>query len=48
MAPLSPEPAVWVSEAVLQQTPVPIVVGYYELWMARWPTFGASLTPRRR
>ncbi|PVH61556.1 hypothetical protein PAHAL_3G059500 [Panicum hallii] len=30
--------AVWVSEVMLQQTRVPVVVGYYERWMARWPT----------
>jgi A/G-specific adenine glycosylase len=30
--------AVWVSEVMLQQTPVPVVVGYYDRWMARWPT----------
>jgi len=23
---------------MLQQTRVPVVVGYFELWMARWPT----------
>ncbi|CAN6349226.1 unnamed protein product [Urochloa humidicola] len=30
--------AVWVSEVMLQQTRVPVVVGYYERWMERWPT----------
>lgn len=30
--------AVWVSEVMLQQTRVPVVVAYYERWMARWPT----------
>ncbi|CAN6330842.1 unnamed protein product [Urochloa humidicola] len=30
--------AVWVSEVMLQQTRVPVVVGYYERWMARWPS----------
>ncbi|XP_062204031.1 adenine DNA glycosylase [Phragmites australis] len=30
--------AVWVSEVMLQQTRVPVVVGYYGRWMARWPT----------
>ncbi|KAL6641731.1 hypothetical protein ACP70R_019912 [Stipagrostis hirtigluma subsp. patula] len=30
--------AVWVSEVMLQQTRVPVVVGYYDRWMARWPT----------
>ncbi|CAN6353186.1 unnamed protein product [Urochloa humidicola] len=29
---------VWVSEVMLQQTRVPVVVGYYERWMARWPS----------
>jgi adenine-specific DNA glycosylase len=29
---------VWVSEVMLQQTRVPVVVGYYDRWMARWPT----------
>lgn len=30
--------AVWVSEVMLQQTRVPVVVGYYDRWMARWPS----------
>ena len=30
--------AVWMSEVMLQQTRVPVVVSYYERWMARWPT----------
>ncbi|GJN39795.1 hypothetical protein PR202_gb28937 [Eleusine coracana subsp. coracana] len=30
--------AVWVSEVMLQQTRVPVVVGYYDRWMTRWPT----------
>ncbi|KAG8051186.1 hypothetical protein GUJ93_ZPchr0009g650 [Zizania palustris] len=30
--------AVWVSEVMLQQTRVPVVVDYYCRWMARWPT----------
>ncbi|KAF0888643.1 hypothetical protein E2562_016101 [Oryza meyeriana var. granulata] len=30
--------AVWVSEVMLQQTRVPVVVDYYSRWMARWPT----------
>ena len=30
--------AVWMSEVMLQQTRVPVVVGYYERWMARWPS----------
>ncbi|SPQ25591.1 df5cb24c-15cf-4546-a267-3de3e6443d7d [Thermothielavioides terrestris] len=29
---------VWVSEVMLQQTRVPVVVGYWTRWMARWPT----------
>ena len=30
--------AVWVSEVMLQQTRVPVVIDYYSRWMARWPT----------
>lgn len=30
--------AVWVSEVMLQQTRVPVVVDYYSRWMVRWPT----------
>ncbi|XP_052139362.1 adenine DNA glycosylase-like [Oryza glaberrima] len=30
--------AVWVSEVMLQQTRVPVLVDYYSRWMARWPT----------
>ncbi|KAG0451499.1 hypothetical protein HPP92_026192 [Vanilla planifolia] len=30
--------AVWVSEVMLQQTRVPVVVGYYNRWMEKWPT----------
>jgi A/G-specific adenine glycosylase len=33
--------AVWVSEVMLQQTRVPVVVDYYSRWMARWPTVEA-------
>ncbi|MFU8858684.1 MAG: A/G-specific adenine glycosylase [Deferrisomatales bacterium] len=33
--------AVWVSEAMLQQTRVAAVVPYYERWMARFPTVRA-------
>ena len=33
--------AVWVSEVMLQQTQVQTVVGYFERWMARWPTVAA-------
>ncbi|KAK4119826.1 DNA glycosylase [Parathielavia appendiculata] len=29
---------VWISETMLQQTRVATVVGYYQKWMARWPT----------
>ncbi|KAF6795334.1 g-specific adenine glycosylase [Colletotrichum sojae] len=29
---------VWISEIMLQQTRVAVVVGYWERWMARWPT----------
>jgi A/G-specific adenine glycosylase len=29
---------VWISEVMLQQTRVQTVVGYWERWMARWPT----------
>lgn len=30
--------AVWVSEVMLQQTRVPVVIDYYSRWIARWPT----------
>lgn len=30
--------AVWVSEVMLQQTRVAVVVDYYNRWMKRWPT----------
>ncbi|KAM0862779.1 hypothetical protein ACQ4PT_045029 [Festuca glaucescens] len=30
--------AVWVSEVMLQQTRVPVVIDYYSRWMERWPT----------
>nr|CAD1819897.1 unnamed protein product [Ananas comosus var. bracteatus] len=30
--------AVWVSEVMLQQTRVAVVVDYYNRWMERWPT----------
>ncbi|KAM0900330.1 hypothetical protein ACQ4PT_020701 [Festuca glaucescens] len=30
--------AVWVSEVMLQQTMVPVVIDYYSRWMERWPT----------
>uniref|UniRef100_A0A0D9XXU2 Adenine DNA glycosylase n=1 Tax=Leersia perrieri TaxID=77586 RepID=A0A0D9XXU2_9ORYZ len=33
--------AVWVSEVMLQQTRVPVVVDYYSRWMARWPSVHA-------
>ena len=37
-----PDPyAVWVSEAMLQQTRVETVIPYYERWMARFPTLAA-------
>ena len=37
-----PDPyAVWVSEAMLQQTRVETVIPYYERWMARFPTLTA-------
>ncbi|KAK4031874.1 DNA glycosylase [Parachaetomium inaequale] len=29
---------VWISEVMLQQTRVQVVVGYWTRWMARWPT----------
>lgn len=29
---------VWISEVMLQQTRVAVVVGYWTRWMARWPT----------
>ncbi|KAF4580813.1 A/G-specific adenine glycosylase [Ophiocordyceps camponoti-floridani] len=29
---------VWISEIMLQQTRVAVVVGYWNRWMARWPT----------
>ena len=35
----NPDPyAVWVSEAMLQQTRVETVIPYFERWMARFPT----------
>lgn len=35
----NPDPyAVWISEIMLQQTTVAAVVGFYERWMARFPT----------
>uniref|UniRef100_A0A0E0HXZ4 HhH-GPD domain-containing protein n=1 Tax=Oryza nivara TaxID=4536 RepID=A0A0E0HXZ4_ORYNI len=40
--------AVWVSEVMLQQTRVPVVVDYYSRWMARCPPWTASPPPRRR
>lgn len=33
--------AIWVSEVMLQQTQVKTVLGYYERWMARFPTVTA-------
>jgi len=37
-----PDPyAVWVSEAMLQQTRVETVISYYERWMTRFPTLAA-------
>jgi A/G-specific adenine glycosylase len=33
--------AIWVSEVMLQQTRVDVVVPYYERWMARFPTVAA-------
>jgi A/G-specific adenine glycosylase len=33
--------AIWVSEVMLQQTRVLTVLGYYERWMARFPTVSA-------
>lgn len=33
--------AIWVSEVMLQQTQVKTVLGYYERWMARFPTVDA-------
>ena len=36
---VTPDPyRVWLSEVMLQQTQVPVVVGHYERWMVRWPT----------
>jgi len=35
------EYAIWVSEAMLQQTQVNTVLGYYERWMRRFPTLEA-------
>jgi A/G-specific adenine glycosylase len=29
---------VWLSEVMLQQTRVPVVIDYYSRWMERWPT----------
>ncbi len=29
---------VWISEIMLQQTRVAVVIGYWNAWMARWPT----------
>jgi A/G-specific adenine glycosylase len=33
--------AIWVSEAMLQQTQVATVIGYYHRWMARFPSLDA-------
>jgi A/G-specific adenine glycosylase len=33
--------AVWVSEAMLQQTRVDVALPYYERWLRHWPTVGA-------
>lgn len=30
--------AVWVSEVMLQQTQVSVVIGYFQRWMERFPT----------
>jgi A/G-specific adenine glycosylase len=38
--------SVWVSEVMLQQTQVATVRGYYERWMARFPTVAALATAR--
>ena len=32
---------VWLSEIMLQQTTVPVVVGYFQRFLARWPTLEA-------
>ncbi|KAK3935725.1 DNA glycosylase [Diplogelasinospora grovesii] len=32
---------VWISEIMLQQTRVAVVIGYWERWMERWPTVDA-------
>ncbi|TDZ24885.1 Adenine DNA glycosylase [Colletotrichum orbiculare MAFF 240422] len=31
---------VWISEIMLQQTRVAVVIDYWKRWMARWPTIG--------
>ena len=37
-----PDPyRVWLSEIMLQQTTVPVVVGYFQRFLARWPTLEA-------
>jgi A/G-specific adenine glycosylase len=33
--------AIWVSEAMLQQTRVDVAIPYYERWLKRWPTVAA-------
>ncbi len=33
--------AIWVSEVMLQQTQVSVVIPYYERWMARFPSVGS-------
>ncbi len=39
---IDPTPyAVWVSEVMLQQTQVAVVIPYFERWMARFPTISA-------
>ena len=30
--------SIWISEVMLQQTQVAVVIPYYERWMARFPT----------
>jgi A/G-specific adenine glycosylase len=38
----APSPyAVWVSEVMLQQTQVAVVLGYFEKWMSRFPTISS-------
>lgn len=39
--------AVWVSEIMLQQTQIATVIGYYERWMARFPTVRALAEAER-